>query len=238
MKDVAARWRTIIVEGSAVLIAILLAFAIDAMWEEHQEKERVRGYLSSLELELVTNRELLLEHLKRLRRNQEETDAYIVTVATESPDLVSPEAVRKMVWEMGPASMRAIPLQRAALEDLTSGELQSVPDARVRRLILAYSRGLDFDGLRQRGNEDWFASRANPYNEIYADLVGMRSEYSDVWTVDDDVLFEFDTAAFIGNRRYGNLLASRAFQLQTVIRAREQLLADLEELLSALKGPG
>ncbi|MEM1189718.1 MAG: hypothetical protein AAGI72_14385 [Pseudomonadota bacterium] len=234
MKQSFLSLRKVGLESGAVLLAILLAFAIDAVWEERQEQERVQGYLSSLVFELSANRELLQRNLDSIQIYLRETEAYIVKVATASVESTSDQEVREMVYNMGPVPLQAVPLQHAALEDLTSGSLQSIKDASLRRKILSYARTLEFDALRQRRLEDWFSSQAGPYDEIHADLVGMGASHLSGWAGRDDIRFEIDTAAFIGNRRYGNLLASRALQLSRVIRAREQLLAELEELQGAL----
>lgn len=42
-------WLGILAEGAAILLSILLAFAIDAHWDLRQEQERVRSVLSTLE---------------------------------------------------------------------------------------------------------------------------------------------------------------------------------------------
>ena len=39
-----SRYRSILTEGSVIIFSILIAFAVDAMWENHRE----RGELASL----------------------------------------------------------------------------------------------------------------------------------------------------------------------------------------------
>ena len=50
MSSVQKQWPRILAEGAAIVVSILLAFAIDARWDLSQERERAAAILSSLDV--------------------------------------------------------------------------------------------------------------------------------------------------------------------------------------------
>jgi len=58
------QWPGIAVEGVAIVVSILLAFAIDAAWEQRQEHHEERRILNSLYAELLSNQVSLVEKTK------------------------------------------------------------------------------------------------------------------------------------------------------------------------------
>jgi len=48
-------WTRILVEGAVIVVSILLAFSVDALWEESQEKEEVAALVELLEADLGRN---------------------------------------------------------------------------------------------------------------------------------------------------------------------------------------
>jgi hypothetical protein len=222
------RWKGPILEGTAVLIGILTAFGIDAAWGVRQDRRTEAAYLYSLHAELEANRELLRASVDAIDADIRATEAYIIVVTTASPESVSQDSLRAMTRNMSP--LRVVPLQRAAYQDLLAGGLQRIADAEVRRLILEYGRAAELDGVRQQANQEWFAQRALAYDELEADLVGMGSGYDEGWAGRRDLFFEADPSAFIGNRRYANILAARAYFVRILRDTRLNLLARLEDL--------
>ena len=52
-------WARITIEATAIIVSILVAFAIDAWWEDRRERQEERDYLSSLRQELIIGLDLL-----------------------------------------------------------------------------------------------------------------------------------------------------------------------------------
>ena len=226
-------WKRIGIEGAAIVVSILIAFAIDAAWETRQESRRLISSLASLAEELDGNQRRLEVDLERLRAHARQIEEYVVLVS-RPPASVSPAQVRSMMGNLEP--LRQFPVQQAAFKDITSGGFQLIDDGQTRRLILEYGQAIEFHESRQRIAEDWFDRRANPYDEMHGDLVGMRTRaYGENWAGRNELQFDFDLSAFVGNRRYANLLTARFFRVSSIIRAREELLkviSDLERELS------
>ena len=228
-------WRRLTAEAIAIVVSILIAFAIDAAWETRQESQRLTSSLGSLAEELDGNRRRLEVDLERLRSHLREIEEFVVLVSGPS-DSVSPEQLRTMWGKLIP--LRQFPVQQAAFKDLTSGGLSLISDGPTRRLILEYGQAIEHHESRQRIAEQWFDSRANPYDELHGDLVGMRTDADgESWAGRTDLRFDFDPDAFVGNRRYANLLAARLYRASSVLDAREDLLQVMTDLERALSMP-
>jgi hypothetical protein len=61
-------WRRIVIEAMAIVVSILLAFGIDAWWDERQERQEERRLLQSLQAEFTATRRLLEDALADHRR--------------------------------------------------------------------------------------------------------------------------------------------------------------------------
>lgn len=59
-------WTRIVVEGAVVILSILLAFGIDAAWDQRQVRGKGSGYLTALRVEMVlASEELSEDHARR-----------------------------------------------------------------------------------------------------------------------------------------------------------------------------
>lgn len=64
-------WTRLLLEGSAVVVSILLAFAIDAAWDDRQQKQMDLAQFESLYGELQSHRQLLAEAVTAHRKTVE-----------------------------------------------------------------------------------------------------------------------------------------------------------------------
>ena len=55
----------LVLEGTAIVISIMLAFAIDAWWDERQETRKRTELATSLAIEFEANKELIDDHIER-----------------------------------------------------------------------------------------------------------------------------------------------------------------------------
>ena len=59
-------WPRILAEGTAVVVSILLAFAIDAWWDERKERDDERDVLLALKAEFEANAQAYLRRIEEL----------------------------------------------------------------------------------------------------------------------------------------------------------------------------
>lgn len=229
---------TALIEAGSVLAGVLIAFWIDAAWDNRRDRGRERGYLQALAAELATNRD-------RFGRYQELLDGQIRTndhalrtiVFAQGP--VPPDMVRE--WLRTTAALFLELPEQAALSDiLSSGGISFIEDPAVRRLISRYADALD----RQRAYQEnitaqWTASFV-PYSTRHASLYDMvvGVPWNDGTVAAGLGSFDDDAEAFVGNREFANLLVHRSLLIAMSRSATGQLLDVMEALASRLAGEG
>ena len=222
------RWRSAALDGFAVLVGILLAFAIDAWWDLRRQDAQAQAYLAALETELQENREIIV-------RDLEELEDWIWDSRKYLEEVVSPQAkptyeqVREMVWRTGPNQTR--PLLRAAVDDLTSsGGLQAITSAELRRAIARYVRTLDRDATELEDVRSVFRTYQLQYHIEYGSFTEFDWEaYAEV--DESAVSFELDVDAFVGNREYANLLISRILNFGNLRDTHREVHGQIDKVL-------
>ncbi|MGB5492471.1 MAG: hypothetical protein WBM76_16720 [Woeseiaceae bacterium] len=134
-------WKRIAVEATAIVISILLAFAIDAWWADKKERDVEHRTLQALRSDLIaSNEELdrLLQGLADARTNfarfQSATPAELIKI--------DPEAVRPIVISLvTPASFNPITATHDALSN--DGRLGLISDPELLRHLSNWQRALD-----------------------------------------------------------------------------------------------
>jgi hypothetical protein len=122
---------TAIIEATSVLAGVLMAFWIDAAWDNRRDRIRERGYLQALAAELATNRDRFGRYRELLIGQIETNDHALRTIVfPEGP--VPSELVRD--WLRTTAALFLEVPEQAALSDiLSSGGISFIEDSAVRR---------------------------------------------------------------------------------------------------------
>jgi len=155
-------WKRISVEAAAIVASILLAFAIQAWWEEQQEKRDEETYLTSLRRELIRGLDSVAE---REGVHKEVLDANVALInQIQDESRTSVESLHYMFSLLSrPTDLR---LPRAVFDDLvSSGGTQLIRSDDLRIALALYGRTL----VRfQTGNDAAWATweqRIQPYLE-------------------------------------------------------------------------
>ena len=114
-------WKRLFAEGAAILISILLAFAIDAWWEERKEQREARQSLSALRDEFLAHREQLAGAISGV-------DARVETIATLLT--TSPADIAVSIFLSGPQ----LPCMTVIGRPLYGSPLAITPQAAMTRL--------------------------------------------------------------------------------------------------------
>ena len=163
-------WKRISVEAAAIVASILLAFAIQAWWEEQQEKRDEKTYLTSLRQELIRGLDGVAE---REGVHKEVLDANVALInQIQDESRASVESLHYMFSLLSrPTDLR---LPRAVFDDLvSSGGTQLIRSDDLRIALALYGRRL---GLFQADNdqhEQWQGKQwVNNGNGIPGDALG------------------------------------------------------------------
>lgn len=82
-------------QGAVVVSSILIAFAVDALWEESKERRDLKSDLSNIASELEENRAQVIYHLDMAHRMAEALDALYALIDTNGPAPLVPDTT---VW--------------------------------------------------------------------------------------------------------------------------------------------
>ncbi len=132
-------WKRMSVEAAAIVASILLAFAIQAWWEEQQEKRDEKTYLTSLRQELIRGLDSVAEHEGVHKEVLDANVALINQIQDESRTSV--ESLHYMFSLLSrPTDLR---LPRAVFDDLvSSGGTQLIRSDDLRIALALYGRTL------------------------------------------------------------------------------------------------
>lgn len=225
------KWRAAVLDGFAVLVGILIAFSIDAWWGLRSQDEQARAYLEALRTELIENHRIIEDDLELLRRWVADTRAFLEDVVAPGAE-PSYEQVRQMVWKTGPD--QTTPLLRAAVDDLkSSGGLQAIKSAEVRRAIAEYVRKLDRDSSELDDLRDNFREYILQYHLQHGSFA--EFDWEEYAEVDDTMVsFELDKEAFVANRTYANLLIVRMLNYSNLRDTHKEVQVQIDRLLTLL----
>jgi hypothetical protein len=127
-------WLRIAAESIAIVMSILLAFAIDAWWSNWKTRQDVEENLSALEVELENNLSLIERELSY----RQAVIASIELLGTTSSDErnLTPDEIDRLLGDM--TWLGKSEFSTGALEaTLQSGVFASIEDGELRRLLAA-----------------------------------------------------------------------------------------------------
>jgi len=129
-------WKRISVEAAAIVASILLAFSIDAWWQNRQIQIEEQEVLAGLKAEFVANHEVLTRHLvMHLQGIQSLEDILLVIENGQSRDAKS--IVLAALFEMGaPVTTDLGNGTLSAL--LSSGRVEILTSRKLRTLLTAW----------------------------------------------------------------------------------------------------
>jgi len=130
------QWKRIAAEGVAIVVSILLAFGIEAWWQDRNDVNREQHLLTALLLEFEQNGELLRQ--AREVYEQYYRDALrVLEVMEEDPDTIDVAELEGLVGSL--LARQTFHLESGALDGLlASGEMSLIRDAMLRNRLAAW----------------------------------------------------------------------------------------------------
>ena len=152
MTDQPRPWGRLFLEGAVIVGSILLAFGIDAAWDNVQERRTEREFLEALERDLVVNQAELARVQTSMQRSSAASDVFLSSSAAELAALPA-DSARILLIGLGSAVAFT-----AFKGNLDRGDLSIVRRQDLRARLanwLGYAEDLaenaprDLDALRQ-----------------------------------------------------------------------------------------
>ncbi len=228
-------WLRISAEGVAIVVSILLAFGIQAWWEDKQMQLAEREVLSALIADLEEKRSQI-PYVRQFTDAMVQSAESLISVAlNDSAQMESNEIDRCLgdIWWYN------VPEQWTTgfLESLAqSGQLSTISNARLRNSLSQL--WIDLHGVGRYANDDkeFVMQRQLPYlsenaflPQILNAIDHMPGHPEEPYVQRTDMNQSFDHADLLGQRQFQNLLIERV----DVLKALDDLgLSDLEENLN------
>ena len=134
-------WKRISVEAAAIVASILLAFAIDAWWQNRQVRVDEQEVLVGLRAEFAANRETLARHLAGYTRSIQSLEDFLALVEDGQSTNAKPIALavltvmhRPGTTDLGNGTLNAL---------ISSGRVEILASRKLRTLLTAWSGVID-----------------------------------------------------------------------------------------------
>ena len=233
-------WARLAVEGFVIIGSILIAFSIDAWWEERLEREDEQRYLASLHQEFTESLKIVIQVEANRERTFASTKALIEQVqgATRVTD-------ESLFFDL---SLLSIPLSfmppRAVLDDLvSSGGTLLIRSDNLRIALAQYSAGLKYSD--RSSDQAWtvWEERIQPFLEGRVPRVD-RLRYG-AFSMDRGIKLEdFPFKHSVNETNFDNVLADPAFEdmlaerwlrVESTVLAAARLKKIIEDVISSIE---
>ncbi len=232
-------------EAATIIVSILLAFAIDAAYEDWQERGAELRLLSSLQLEFEENEGQLAEGLA-FHLGLRESAASLMAVSAQRPIAVPSDSIDQLVSGVTWAGGVTGRFETATLDALIlGGDLDLIQDEGLRRLLTKWRRELE--NLTKHEEQEF-----GFYNNVWLPLLSSRTNLTQIANASmvrpDGVeitsmglgavpvaLEPMDHRALLSDREFQNALLVRTWLDDDYITSRRNLQPLLNEILRALE---
>ena len=139
-------WKRIVVEATAIVASILIAFAIDAWWQNRTERIIEVQYLQALQEDLLSS----LEFLDEDEAVQQRQVGYLDSLLSTNSDTPYSDELRRWIDD-GLFNVGTYQPQISALRDLeSSGQTQIIRNPGIRRVLASVRQRMDSLEITQR----------------------------------------------------------------------------------------
>lgn len=225
-------WRRLFAESAVIVVSILLAFSIDAWWDERQAARAQVERLWRVAAEIEINQEIIGEKISILGRAIDSTSEYLAWMGPE-PESVSLDDFSRKWDDMVNIGMYTL-VHRATDEYLGASSSALGDQSGIRELLLGwYAEGdrieRQYDLLRQRHSEvtDHVVSTGEPVLATMDHLPVMEAHPSS--------RFPTDMSRSLSDPVAENLLALYLIRLEFVARRMTAFQAYQDDLLLAIR---
>ena len=130
------QWPRIVAEGTVIVIGILLAFWIQAWWDERVEQEEFSAYLIALEHEFVDARQIIEQNIAANSQIDNAANEIFLILSDTSNDEL-PQSFEELVGSMY-TILSPVPAMGAYDDIVSSGNLRLIRNAVLRSRLNKY----------------------------------------------------------------------------------------------------
>lgn len=144
-----SRWREYLREGIVIVVSILVAFGVDALWDEHQDRQAEQRILEELRIELNDARD-------RIERSIAELEAVLIAnrdmLSRLGPDTPVMTPAEASALYLAMTNMNTLEVPQSVLDSVvSSGQFRLISDAELRRHLARWPSLIE----DVRENHEW-----------------------------------------------------------------------------------
>jgi hypothetical protein len=229
-------------QAASVVGSILLAFAIDAWWEQRTEAAEKNALLVSLKTELLDSRRALIDDRIYREATRESVKSLLAAVAAgryEDTDKTLDHRLSDLLWY---SSALAMP---GALESLLAGgQLAAVEDQTLRNMLATVPDSVAwFSTLSEQGRAT-FAEVLVPFLARHTSLAQISNEGAvhgragDGWGADPELAVPrgrtTDHSSLLANREFEGILIRKLWNESDVLYRMDDYVEGINELVKLI----
>ena len=225
-------WKRLSVEAAAIVASILLAFSIDAWWDEWRDSQRESEILVALKNDFQQNRDILqdtlafnVDSLETVRNFSDQIAASQVIPADF--DLLYARSVQLRFFQPVSATYESL---------ISGGDFALIRNDASRAALVKWGTAIEWNNRAEGYLTKQFLDEIYPFATRTSSISRM---FAGANVVDAPVTmaFEHDRALLMGNREFHNLLATRALFLKYLVASNRDLLMITDQILSEATDP-
>jgi len=220
-------WKRLAVEAAAIVISILMAFWIDAWWQDRSDQIRIKEYLSQVREDTLDNQRRLTEALQ-LEKGQQGVVQEIL-VALRSPAPMTLDSARKwtqlepgFIWYSDPRL-----LDGAISALVATGDINLVHNPRVKTSLINYLGQLKADMNEIDRGVNQFLIHESELLRVFELARIPSTESAKVALANELLSIQHDKTAAVVFRLLEKNITNRIWYLEQMLAATEELSSQL-----------
>ena len=211
-------WNRVAVEAVAIVASILLAFAIDAGWQEYVEDQREREVLNALLDDFETTK-ANIKGWRKFHLAVQQSNTKLLKAVTSSEITLTNDQIGRLLsqltWWDGESHFST-----GALNSLVyGGELSLIEDDALRQLLADWPSQIQYVESQQRQDYDFFLNvwtpflRANSYLPLRSTKDAQRPGRPEdpIFVTDLQLEGTWSYAEMVASKEFHNILAQKSW---------------------------
>ena len=239
-------WPRIFAEGAAIVVSILLAFGIEAWWQDRQDRQVEQSILSSL-LDEFRGLEKMLDHERRTQQAILDATNRLLRAALKSDSELEKDSIDRNLADIGWAGDET-DWNMAVLNGLiASGDISLVSNAKLRRELAIWPAWIERIKLYYRQDTDYAFQTLSPFLTLNAYMPPVANAganepghpQNEVYVARYLHTEDYDNSTLLSDRRFHNILVDKVYKQENILgiaflRLDEELDATIQLLLEEL----
>jgi len=235
-------WKRISVEAAAIVASILLAFAIDAWWQERIEEDREEEILTAL-LDDFEKSKLSIEDGRNFHIGVQRSNRALLDASISSDIALSSLEIERLLadltwWDSQPRFFTG------ALNSLVyGGELSVIEDDALRQVLADWPSEIQRTESLRSQDYDFFSNVLLPYLRENGYLLNIStiatvkpgSSDEESTLIDIEFVAETDHSAMISTTEFQNILVQKSWIQDDMLQAFERADNLLSETISQIE---